>query len=151
MNLKPHLLLFVALSGGLLLCAQNYSLTRARITGGGGLSTGGNYSLRGTLGQAEAGTRQSGGNYALTGGFRAKVGVIQTPDAPPLAVTHNADGTVTVSWASSPAGWTLQQSDLITSEGWTGSTHPIGENGPTLSITINPPPGWLFFRLHKPN
>ena len=46
-----------------------YDLTWNSIDGGGGMfSTGGNYSLGGTIGQADAGT-MSGGNYSLIGGF----------------------------------------------------------------------------------
>ena len=39
----------------------------------------------------------------------------------------------------------------VTPEGWIGSSVSVSENGTTRSITVNPPPGWLFFRLHKAN
>jgi hypothetical protein len=46
-----------------------YDLTWNSIDGGGAMfSTGGNYSLGGTIGQADAGT-MSGGSYTLAGGF----------------------------------------------------------------------------------
>ena len=46
-----------------------YDLTWNAIAGGGAIfSTGGAYSLGGTIGQADAGT-MSGGNYSLIGGF----------------------------------------------------------------------------------
>ncbi len=46
-----------------------YDLTWNSIDGGGGMfSTGGSYSLGGTIGQADAGT-MSGGSYTLNGGF----------------------------------------------------------------------------------
>jgi len=150
MNLKLHPLLLIVLGGPLLLSAQNYSLNRSRLTSGGGQSAGGNFTLRGSLGQAEAGTPLTGGGYSLTGGFRAKVGIIQTPDAPKLTVASNPDGTVTIRW-SSAAGWSLQQSDQLTAESWAGSVQPVTENGPDRSVTLTPPAGWRFFRLHKPN
>ena len=50
------------------LLGQSYSIDRFAIAGGGGASTGGNFSLNGTIGQPEAGT-MSGGNYSLAGGF----------------------------------------------------------------------------------
>jgi hypothetical protein len=46
-----------------------YDLTWSTIDGGGAMfSTGGSYSLGGTIGQADAGAL-SGGSYTLTGGF----------------------------------------------------------------------------------
>ena len=45
-----------------------YDLTWNTIDGGGMFSTGGAYSLGGTIGQADAGT-MSGGGYTLSGGF----------------------------------------------------------------------------------
>jgi len=53
----------LAQSGG------TYDLTWSSLEGGGGMfSTGGAYSLGGTIGQADAGA-MSGGSYALAGGF----------------------------------------------------------------------------------
>lgn len=47
---------------------SGFDLSWSTIDGGGGTSTGGAYSLIGTLGQADAGI-QSGGSYTLEGGF----------------------------------------------------------------------------------
>jgi len=49
--------------------AVSYSIDWYTIDGGGAtFSTGGNYSLGGTIGQADAGS-MSGGSYSLVGGF----------------------------------------------------------------------------------
>jgi hypothetical protein len=48
--------------------AQSYTITWWTIDGGGGSSTGGGYTLSGTVGQPDAGVL-SGGSYTLTGGF----------------------------------------------------------------------------------
>lgn len=48
--------------------AQSYSIDWHTIDGGGGTSTGGGYSLSGTIAQTDAGT-MSGGGYTLEGGF----------------------------------------------------------------------------------
>ena len=58
--------------------AQQYSIDSHTIAGGGGTSTGGGFSVSGTIGQPDAGA-MSGGNYSLAGGFW---GDIQTP--PPV-------------------------------------------------------------------
>lgn len=54
----------LAQSGG------GYDLSWNTIDGGGGTSTGGAYTLSGTIGQPDAGTLSSpGGTYTLNGGF----------------------------------------------------------------------------------
>ncbi len=51
--------------------AQNYSINWSAIDGGAGSSTGGVYSVRGTIGQADAGGPLTNGQYSITGGFWA--------------------------------------------------------------------------------
>jgi hypothetical protein len=48
--------------------AQNYSIDWFTVDGGGGTSTGGVFSLSGTIGQPDAG-HLGGGDFALDGGF----------------------------------------------------------------------------------
>jgi hypothetical protein len=48
--------------------AQGQSIDRATIDSGGGRSTGGPYTVEGTLGQPDVGTA-GGGSYRLRGGF----------------------------------------------------------------------------------
>src|SRR5947209_14491047 len=49
--------------------AQTYSIDRFKVPGGGGTSTGGVFTLSGTIGQHDVGGPLSGGNFSLTGGF----------------------------------------------------------------------------------
>lgn len=59
--------------------AGGYNLTWSTVDGGGGtFSTGGDYSLGGTIGQSDAGVL-SGGDYTLTGGFWPSGAVVQPP------------------------------------------------------------------------
>lgn len=46
-----------------------FSINWWTVDGGGGTSTGGTYTLSGTIGQPDAGTVMTGGSYSLTGGF----------------------------------------------------------------------------------
>ena len=62
--------------------AQNYSIDWYKIAGGGGTSTNGAYSLTGTIGQPDASSAMSGGNYSVTGGFWSLISVVQTAGAP---------------------------------------------------------------------
>jgi hypothetical protein len=141
-------LLFVAFP--FVISAQNYSIDWFKIAGGGGTSTGGTYTVSGTIGQHDAGGLMTGGSYSLTVGFWALISVVQTPGAPLLTITFNPQlSTVTVSWPSPSTGWTLQQNSDLTTTSWSTSGG-ISDNGTNKSITITPPTGNLFFRLKQP-
>lgn len=129
--------------------AQNYSVDWYKIAGGGGTSTGGAYSVSGTVGQHDAGGPLSGGNYSVTGGFWALINVVQTPGAPTLYISHGGNS-VTVYWQN-VSGWNLIQSGNLTTPmtSWAASSNPILANG-TNSLTLVNPAGNLFFRLKNP-
>jgi len=137
------------------LCAQPYSIDWYKISGGGGTSTGGVYSVSGTIGQPDAGGAMSGpmigtNNYSVTGGFWSLISVVQTLGAPALTVTHSGNNVI-VSWPSPSTGFQLQQnSNLAAANGWSTSGFSIADNGTNKSITISSPTGNLFFRLKNP-
>src|SRR5215468_10720568 len=57
-----------------------YSISWSTIDGGGGTSTGGVFSVSGTIGQPDANaTPMIGGNFSLSGGFWSALSVVQTP------------------------------------------------------------------------
>ena len=127
--------------------AQSYSIDWYKIAGGGGTSTGGVYSVSGTIGQHDAGGPMTGGNYSLTGGFWALISVVQTPGAPTLFISH-AGNTVTVYWQDA-SGWSLQQNgNLASSAGWSASSGVTLLNG-TNYLNLTSPTGNLFFRLAR--
>jgi hypothetical protein len=127
--------------------AQTYSIDWSTIDGGGGTSTGGVYSVTGTIGQPDAGT-MSGGNYTLQGGFWGVIAAVQTPGAPFLTVFRTITNTVAVSWPSPSAGWTLQQNtNNVSSVNWSNVTSSILDNGITKTLLVNPPAGNGFYRL----
>ena len=138
-------------TGVFCLCAAasaQYSIDWYTIDGGGGTSTGGVYTVSGTIGQPDAGT-MSGGNYSLTGGFWSIISVVQTPGAPLLTVTRSGNSVI-VSWPSPSLGFNLQQnSNLAAPGGWVGTGYTVSDNGTTKSITITSPTGNLYFRLKQ--
>jgi hypothetical protein len=126
-----------------------YSLDWSTIDGGGGTSTGGVYSVSGTIGQPDAG-RMSGGNFTLDGGFWGLFAAIQTPGAPWLTITVNSQlSTLTVSWPLSETSWQLQATTNLLTAGsiWTECSYQT--NGATCCRTESPPIGSRFYRLHK--
>jgi hypothetical protein len=129
--------------------AQQYSVDWYKISGGGGTSTNGQYSVSGTIGQPDAGGAMSGGNFSVTGGFWSLISVVQTIGAPTLTVTHSGNS-VTISWPSASSGFTLQQNaNLALANGWTTSGYTISDDGTNKSIAITSPTGNLFFRLKQ--
>jgi hypothetical protein len=126
--------------------AQSYSINWYKISGGGGTSTNGAYSLTGTIGQPDAGAAMSGGNYSVTGGFWSLVSVVQTAGAPPLYISHSGN-TVTVYWQN-VSGWTLQQSSSLSTVSWSPANAPTLTNG-TNYLTITAPTGNVFFQLQQ--
>src|SRR5664279_1360131 len=123
--------------------AQNYSIDWYKVAGGGGTSTGGTYAVSGTIGQPDASTPMTGGNYSLTGGFWALYAV-QTAGAPLLTITYAANQAI-VSWPPSVTGWTLQTNTTLASGNWGNYLGTVVNN----SVTNSPPKGNLFFRLKQ--
>jgi len=74
-------LCFLFSAFGLAAGAQ-YAITWHTIDGGGDTSTGGVYSISGTIGQPDAGATMTNGQYAITGGFWVLPSAIQVGGAP---------------------------------------------------------------------
>ena len=134
------------LGGGLgVVQAQNYSIDWYKVSGGGGTSTGGVYSVSGTIGQHDSGGPMTGGNYSLTGGFWSLLSVVQTPGAPTILISH-AGNSVTIYWQN-VAGWSLQQNSSVAAPAnWSASAGVTTANG-TNYLNLTSPAGALFFRL----
>lgn len=129
--------------------AQSYTVDWYKISSGGGTSTNGSYSVSGTIGQPDASSTMSGGNYSLTGGFWSLISVVQTAGAPTLFITHSGNS-VTVYWQN-VAGWNLHQNGNLTTPvaSWADSSSPTLTNGTNYLNLVNPT-GALFFRLSNP-
>jgi hypothetical protein len=123
--------------------AQPYAINQATITGGGGASTGGVFTISATIGQHDVGS-MSGGAFTLTGGFWAPV-VVQTPGAPLLSITPAGPGQATLTWTPDAPGFHLQMSDSLASPAWTNAAS--GTNHP---ITIPATGPMRFYRLVQP-
>jgi len=123
---------------------QSYTIDWYKISGGGGTSTNGQYSVSGTIGQPDASGAMSGGNYSVTGGFWSLIQVMQTPGAPLLIITHVGNQAI-VSWDTSATGWTLQTNNNLSTGTWGNYVGPVVNN----SVTNAPLTGTVFFRLKQ--
>jgi hypothetical protein len=119
------------------------------VDGGGSTSTGGVYTVSGTIGQPDAGTTMKGGNYSLDGGFWGIVAAIQAPGAPWLTIGWTAANSVGICWPSPSTGWTLQQNTNVNTTNWADVLTTPNDDGTTKSVTVAPPVGNRFYRLKK--
>jgi hypothetical protein len=126
----------------LTLCAQaQYSITWSTIDGGGGTSTGGQYTVSGTVGQPDAGAL-SDGTFTLQGGFWPGIVATSTGEAPTLFIQVSGNSVI-VSWSSGTAGFTLEEADDLVEADWVAA--PAGN---PVTIPIAGPA--RFYRLKKP-
>ena len=143
---------FLGLSLALAAAGQaqtNYTIDWSTLDGGGGTSTGGVYTVSGTIGQPDAGA-MSGGNYTLASGFWGIVAAVQTPGAPYLWVALTPTNTVVVWWALPETSWELQATTNLVTTGsvWTGRAYVT--NGANCVYIESPPAGNRFYRLYRP-
>lgn len=125
--------------------AQTYSLNWATIDGGGGRSTGGVFTVQGTIGQPDAGGPMTGGSFSVTGGFWALPIAVQTPGAPTLTITRLNATQERISWAPNTPGFVLQETAILSPPNWLNS--PSGAANP---VTVTSSPNAKFYRLNKP-
>jgi hypothetical protein len=125
--------------------AQTYDLSWFSIDGGGGTSSGGAYSVSGTIGQPDAGAL-SGGNYTLVGGFWSAAATPSGPTAPQMSISVSGQEIV-ISWPSPSTGFTLQQNTSLNPAAWEAVQQTINDNGITKSITLSARTGSMFYRL----
>ena len=121
------------------------------IDGGGGPSSGGSFSLNGTIGQPDASAPMSGGAFTISGGFWPGV----TDIRPSLSIRHGTGNTVILSWLNPSTGYVLQQTTQLASPPsaivWTDVAQTPVVNGANKEVTL-PATGQfrMFFRLRHP-
>ena len=148
-NASLPMLAFALLAGAFSASAQSYSVDWYKVSGGGGTSTGGVYSVNGTIGQHDAGGPMTGGNYYLTGGFWSLYAV-QTSGAPALTIKLTTTNTAMVFWPSTSTGFNLQVNTNLVTTNWVTPAESIADNGTIKYIIVNPPTGNRFYRLKNP-
>jgi hypothetical protein len=121
-----------------------YSIDWFKVSGGGGTSTNGQFSLTGTIGQPDASPAMTNAQFSLTGGFWVLPQAVQVEGAPTLTITRAAPGYAMISWAPNTAGFVLQETWSLSPANWTNS--PSGSTNP---ITLPKDAAAKFFRLRK--
>jgi hypothetical protein len=144
------LLLIIGVLAPTLCFAQQFSIPWYSITGGGGTSASGPFTLTGSIGQPAIGLSMSGGNFSLTGGFWSIIAAVQTAGAPTLTITVTGPGTAVISWPASSSGYVLQQNSALGTSDWANVTTTVTVVGGQNEVTVSTQPGNNFFRLVLP-
>ena len=123
----------------------DYSILWSKIAAGGGTSTGGVYSVSGTIGQPDAGGPLTNGQYSVTGGFWALPIAVQTVGAPLLTIVPAAPGQATLSWTPATPGFVLQETPGLAPSNWVNSA-----SGATNPVNVPAAVPSKFYRLRRP-
>src|SRR5262245_47928927 len=113
----------------------NFTLAWSTFDGGGGVASGGGFTVNGTGGQPDAGRPMSGGASTITGGFWA---LPSAEPQPSLAIRHGIGNTVILTWPNPSTGYVLQQTANMSGlgGGWTDVTQTPGINGANKEVTL---------------
>ncbi|MSU58973.1 MAG: hypothetical protein EXS35_12535 [Pedosphaera sp.] len=128
--------------------SAQYAIDWFTLDGGGGQSSGGAYTLAGTIGQPDAGA-SSGGAYTLQGGFWSAIAVVPTDGVPSLRIIPNGTN-VTLAWPNPSTGFQLEETPSLVAPAWTNVNGTPGVVGGEKQLDQNLTPGPRFFRLRKP-
>ncbi|MSU58975.1 MAG: hypothetical protein EXS35_12545 [Pedosphaera sp.] len=125
-----------------------YAIDWFTLDGGGGQSSGGAYTVTGTIGQPDA-AKASGGGYTLEGGFWSAFAAIQTEGRPTLRIVLNGTN-VTLAWPNPSPGFQLEETPSLTAPNWTDVNTAPGVGGDERQVNQTLNPGPRFYRLRKP-
>ncbi len=136
-----------ALSLAALTASADYAMDWFTVDGGGGLSTGGQFSLSGTIAQPDAGL-VAGGRFSLAGGFWSAISIVQTPGAPVLSI-QSLGANVRVFWPVPATGFLLEQAVNVTGP-WVPVTSAYVTNTTEISISTPASGQMKWYRLRRP-
>ena len=126
--------------------AQEFQLDWFTLAGGGSLSSGGNYSLVGNIGQSAV-NMISGGDYSIDGGFWSGVFVLSR-----LSIRFGSANTIILSWLNLSIVFVLQQTANMNAPGggWTDVAQTPVVNGFNKQVTLPATGRFCLFRLVLP-
>lgn len=129
---------------------QSYSITSGNISAGGGTSSGGAYSVTGSIGQQDAGSTSGGGAYSFSGGFFGQYMALQQIGAPHIVIRTAAGGNVQVVWGANVLGWILQaNAGELAPNSWVDVVGAPIVSGAEQFHQFAATGGRVFFRLRK--
>ena len=142
---QPATIALLALLLGLLSAsAPPYTIDWWTVDGGGGVGSGGTFTVIGTIGQPDAGVMGGG---ELAGGFWSLIAPV-----PPQLTISRVGSTVIISWPSPSTGFNLQVCTDLVLGNWSYYSGPpnIQDNGITKSLTLTASATPHYYRLRSP-
>lgn len=124
--------------------AQGFTIPRYTVGAGGGISTGGVFSVTGTVGQPAVGAPMVGSGFQVTGGIWALPVAVQTTNAPTLTILAARPGEAQISWQPADTAWRLQESPALSPPAWVDS--PSGNINPIVVPSTSPA---KYYRLTR--
>jgi hypothetical protein len=151
MNTKPILLLIL---GALVLertAHAQFGLNWLTIDGGGNISGGGSFTVRGTIGQPDAAPALTGGSFKLEPGFWSGVTVLQIAGAPILKIRLIGGGLAVLSWPVNVTGFMLQETETVVQpNSWSAAPQPVVDTATEHTVTLPVAGMTKCYRLMKP-
>ena len=149
MKAVPFLCALATTLGSAALSAQaQYTIDTFAIDGGGGTSSGGKFTLSGTIGQPAAGTL-TGGSYVVQSGFWSILANPEPTDSPLLQIDLSGSSVI-LSWPDPYASFHLQESPSLVSPSWTDvDALPSSAEG-RLEVPRSASGGARYYRLIRP-
>lgn len=133
--------LIIALAAAALGATAQYSINWSTLDGGGNTASGGDFAIRGTIGQPDA-SHMDGGDFVIYGGFWVPKAV-QVAGAPWLSIVAEGGTNVVVSWTPVDLGWVLQETFNLQSN-WVDSV-----SGSINPVSIPATEAAMFYRLRE--
>jgi hypothetical protein len=127
--------------------AEAFRLDWSTVDGGGGISRGGEFSLAGTIGQADAAVARGGG-FVVESGYWQGVSIERTAGAPVLKIGLTPGGQVILSWPLNSAGFVLEQTSALGTT-WMPTLRPILDTATEHTVTVPASGPLRCYRLRR--
>ncbi|MBI1841439.1 MAG: hypothetical protein HYR88_11390 [Verrucomicrobia bacterium] len=135
--------------------SQNFSIDWSTLDGGGGVSSGGGYTVSGTIGQPDAGV-MTGGDFVVSGGFWSAFSGFSVESSLSVRAALTPEGSLQLSWALPASGYVLQRLGTLSGDGsglpWADVPFPYETNATEIRfiVPLSPASGAQYYRLFRP-
>lgn len=147
--MKTTTLLAVAFCLLLLPTFAQYEIQSTTISSVTKISSGGGFSLVGSVSQPAVG-RSTTGSFSMESGSIGIIAVVPTPGGPKLTLTLSTTNTVILRWPHPSTGFQLQQAPVIPTDAWSPVAIAPVQAGSEWQVILTPPDGNRFYRLKSP-
>lgn len=130
--------------------AETYTVKPYGLTGGGGISSNGGYTVSGTI--AEPITEPvSGGGFTFAPGFLNASAAIELGDGPVYLAITGHDGSIIISWSAAASAALILEvtTNIADPASWQPASETPVVAGPDKTVTIPLNNGHKFYRLRQ--